>query len=708
MRRVALNAGFATLACAAALLAGALRVRQDANPHHLPDDVLQFWRDYQLAKDADDEEGMDKAVRRNQQRADRTLNLLIDDYSLTPDASMPDELRTLAFSLSRVDGSQRYIDRVRFVLELPADWRPRRSEGLNAQVAGIELFNKAYESKNPADFEAAQAALTPVLQRWTDLGDAEQAVYCLDLLARCEEGRSRPAEQAAFLQQLVDWGGKLNYKDQTVAKARLTLEDLQKSGAATGAAAGGAAAAEAKEPEKEEAPAAGAALLKFEAGSSPVTLTLADDKGEKGVGAVVLPGFATPDQYLLWPQTVVATGDPDPDPFDTLRAVQLKPFGQTMYVQRDGSKFKFDTDGDGKFDLTTAPSSTPQRFELPGPAGKGFYPLMLSVPADREDMFGVSTNYAPQKDSARLRFAAGGALQVEALGAPWKIYDTNLTGVYGDTAVKNWDDGLTAYEVTLPHTWWDTDAVLVGKSKVAIPWSTAMPVGEDFYRAEIGGADGRTLTLQKLALETGLVKLDMATAVAPTYLVLCGTGSLEGAFFNVVPAKKGGTVKVPAGSYTIAGGRIESGKKTSMKMARIYQGTSGPIDVKAGETTTLALGAPYKLKLATTTQEGSGVILGTSIRIFGRGGEEYALLFDDPLQPDVEVHGKANRKIVKGDKMAKAGVEEWQTNETKKDNALWFPKSYVFELPAGETFQVRLTQEKQPLLGGPFDSDWTP
>ena len=110
---------------------------------------------------------------------------------------------------------------------------------------------------------------------------------------------------------------------------------------------------------------------------------------------------------------------------------------------------------------------------------------------------------------------------------------------------------------------------------------------------------------------------------------------------------------------------------------------------------TLALGAPYKLKVGTSTEEGSGVIVGTSIRVFGRAGEEYALLFDDPLQPEVEVRGKGNRKIVKGDKMAKAGVEEWQANETKKDNALWFPKNYVFELPAGfsERLHKRIDEE---------------
>ena len=41
MRRLSLTAGLATLACAAGLLVGALRVAQDSNPHHLPDDVLR-------------------------------------------------------------------------------------------------------------------------------------------------------------------------------------------------------------------------------------------------------------------------------------------------------------------------------------------------------------------------------------------------------------------------------------------------------------------------------------------------------------------------------------------------------------------------------------------------------------------------------------------------------------------------------------------
>ena len=701
MRRRALTVGFGLLLCAAAALAGALRVPQDAKVRKLPEELQQFWRDYTLAKDADDEEGMDKAVRRNHERAVRTLDLLIEDYCTIPKPDMPEELRTLAFTLGRVDGHQRYIDRVRFVLELPADLRPRRSEGIYSMNAAIDLYNKAEESNNPDDWAAALAAFQPVLQRWVDLEDAEQAVICLEYMALCEAARGRTAEQAALLQQLLEQGARLNYKDETVAKARITLEDLTKAGVEASSAA---AAPAASEPAAEAAPAPGGGLHAFEAGSAPIELALRDDKGSKGVGAVSLPGFYQPEQYLLWSRAWVETGAPDA--FDDIRAVQLKPFGAGMTVERDGSKFQFDVNGDGTVDLSAALSNTPQRYELPAPDGKGFYPVMLAIPGDREDMFGVATNSSPSKEGANIRFAVGGALEVDALGSAWKLYDTNLSGVWGDAAAKYGNDGVTAYDPALENIWLETDSVLIGKAKAAIPWSTALPVGEDFYRAEI--KDNRTLTLQKLSLPVGQLKLDAASAVPPSQLVLYGTGPIEGAFFNVVPAKKGGTVTLPAGIYRIASGAIESGKKTSMKFVRIYQGRSTEIEVKPGETTTLAIGAPYKLAVGTATQEGAGIIGGTTIRVFGRAGEEYAMLFDDPLQPDVEVRTQSGKKLVKGDRMARAGVEDYEKNRSTRGVDLWFPVDYAFELPGGESFQVRLTQEKHPLLGGPFDSDWTP
>lgn len=705
MPRAARTAGFGLLLLCASLALGAVRPAQDANPHHLPEELQQFWRDYSMAKEADDEPAMDKAVRRNHDRAVRTLNLLLDDYSLKSSSDLPDELRTLAFSLGRVDGNQRYIDRVRFVLELEPDYRKARSEGLNAMSAAIDLFNKAHESKLPEDWTAALAALTPIRQRWIDVGDTEQSVLCLDMMAKCEEGLGRTAQQAALLQQVVEQGAKLNFKDETVARARITLEDLGKAPGEPSADGGPAAEGEPATPAPEPQP--GDALKKFEAGSAPIVVPLKDDKGSKGVGAVVLPNFSAPEQYLLWPRSFWSATDPQPAPFDANRAVQMRPFGTTMTIERDGTKFKFDTDNDGKVDLTAALSNTPQRFELLAPDGKSIYALMMSVPGDKEDMFGVATNYSPTKEAASIRFAVGGCLDGDALGQAWKVYDANLSGVYGDAAVLYGGDGVTEYDPALENLYFETDAVLIGKAKVAIPWSTALPVGEDFYRAEIG-PDGRTLTLQKLALETGLLKLDMATEVQPTHLVLCGTGAIEGSFFNVVPAKKGGTVKLPVGSYRIASGRIELGKKTSMKVARVYQGTSGAIEVKPGETTTLALGAPYKLLVKTGTQENVGLISGPSLRIFGRAGEEYAMLFDDPLQPQVEVRTKSGKKLVKGDSMARAGVEEYQNNPSGRGVDIWFPAIFGFELPAGESFQVRLTQKTHPLLGGPFDSDWTP
>jgi hypothetical protein len=255
--------------------------------------------------------------------------------------------------------------------------------------------------------------------------------------------------------------------------------------------------------------------------------------------------------------------------------------------------------------------------------------------------------------------------------------------------------------------------VLMGKARVAQPWSTVLPVGEDFYRTTLT-PDGRSLTLRKLNLETGFVKLDSTLPVTPTHVVLQETsGALEGAYINVVPPKKGGLVKVPAGTWAITFGRLEKGAKTSMQQVRIYQGQSTAIEVKPGETTPLPLGGPYRIRVYTKPLEGAKpddktvVVDGRSIRVYGRAGEEYAMFFDEALQPDVEVRTAEGKKHGKAERMRRVGISEWQDNKGD-DNMQWFPLDYPIENPKGEKLQVRLTQKAHPMLGGPFDSDWKP
>ncbi len=83
------------------------------------------------------------------------------------------------------------------------------------------------------------------------------------------------------------------------------------------------------------------------------------------------------------------------------------------------------------------------------------------------------------------------------------------------------------------------------------------------------------------------------------------------------------------------------------------------------------------------------------------------MFFDQPLQPEVEVRTADGRKFGKAEKLRKPEVADWQSN-TGIDNILWFPLDFRIDNPKGEKLQFRVTQKSQPLLGGPFDSDWTP
>jgi hypothetical protein len=376
-----------------------------------------------------------------------------------------------------------------------------------------------------------------------------------------------------------------------------------------------------------------------------------------------------------------------------------------MMLSRDGLKFSLDTDGDGTSDVTFTPTSTPQLIELPAGDGERTYPVMICSPSDRESMFGLDVNYSIQQETARIRFNIGGYVEAKVLGDTWKLFDSNLTGQYGDQ-VENWDDRYTSYDEDLPHIWYDPDSIQIGRSKIAVPFSPVLPIEDAFYRATMA-PDGSQLSLREMNLELGSIKLECATAVQPSHVLVREIAKLEGAIFNVVPTKKGGSVSLPVGSYRLAGGRISNGKKTSMRQARIYAGRSIPFEIKAGETHVLSIGAPYTIESETKVVGERTIVVGRSLRIFGRSGEEFAMLFDEALRPEVDVRTESGKKVQKPEKMRQTDISAWQENRGA-DNILWFPLDMEIEASKDAALVIRLKQKSHGLLGGPFASPETP
>ncbi|MHC4845279.1 MAG: hypothetical protein ACYTCU_03860, partial [Planctomycetota bacterium] len=143
---------------------------------HMPEDLAPFWDKYYPAKVLDDEGEMDKQVRLNPDLAERALELLIDDVCIKDDYELHDELRTLAWSMDRVQGLTRFIERVRFVLDLELLDRRLRRQAVGEFIEGLNLFNAAAEERSEGAWKAALAQFETSRRNFERLGDAEWTI----------------------------------------------------------------------------------------------------------------------------------------------------------------------------------------------------------------------------------------------------------------------------------------------------------------------------------------------------------------------------------------------------------------------------------------------------------------------------------------------------------------------------------------------------
>ena len=702
------------LALLLGLLLASVAGAQDSPPEpSMPERLNPFWSQYWPAKMADDEEKMDRASRLNSDLAEAALDILIDDYSAKPADWLPGELRTLAWSLDRATRGTRYIERVRFVLGLERRDLTARHAAMVQLGDSWAAFNEGVEKKDKELVAEAAAGFSKAAVPFEAIGDAEFASKCWLNAADAQHKLGDEWERAVALQKALAQLAKLPFSDPNADGAKSALDDLVGRGydpdqpKPEGLPGGGGDMGEG-DGSGGAAPTGGApgrTLDSLAPGSKPVTAALEQDVPRKGLAAISFPNTPPLDNFLLWPYSYVKGNGPTP--FDRQRSVFFEPWGRAWDMSRDGAEFSIDTDGDGKPEVSFTPNTSPIRIDVPAPDG-GILPLMVCIPGERESMFSMDLNNSPQPGGARLRFHLASSMDGQVLGEDWKLFDSNLTGRFGDIA-EHWGDGITRSDAELlPTKWYEPDAVLVGKAKTTIPFSPVMPLGDGFARVSCT-PDGKAVTVQPLALETGFVKLDAATKVPPAHVLIReADGKLGNAILDVVPSRKGGTVAVPAGNWRFCFAHIESGAKTSMKNTRAYEGRSKPFAVEPGKTVTLSLGGPYELevlppKVNPPKEEGaepSTVIDFETLRIFGRGGEEWALLFDDPLQPDVELLTADGKKVGKPHKTRRAELEDWQE---RGETVLWFasPFEIVGEKNAA-SLVPKLSQKSHVLLGGPF------
>jgi len=245
----------------------------------------------------------------------------------------------------------------------------------------------------------------------------------------------------------------------------------------------------------------------------------------------------------------------------------------------------------------------------------------------------------------------------------------------------------------------DLDAMVVGKSKVAVPFSDVVRLGDTWTRIKLSDTQGKTLKTRAMSLDSGFVKVDWDGPNPPTSLVVGEVRELQGAYFDVAGKK---AVEVPVGRYQIAIGKIDKGKKTQAQQVWIFKGKSKAFEVKAGETTTLEMGGAYRFEFETENDGRKFTIKGDSILLYDRFDALIGKMAPNILLPEVTIKTETGSTLSKGKEMRIVSTEEFNKGHFRA----YLPQDFEIDKSPSAKCQARLSLKKDKFLGGPFDSEW--
>ena len=370
-----------------------------------------------------------------------------------------------------------------------------------------------------------------------------------------------------------------------------------------------------------------------------------------------------------------------------------------MLMRTGAASASVDLDGDGAGDVDVPLTGSIVPVEMTLGTGDEARPwaFLAAIGQQRDRYQGFDFNLEATLDQLTIYIAPAASIVGEVLGQPIRVLDDNMDGIYGGK-VNYWANiGITSESSGQA----DVDSVFVGKEKSARPWSPLMKLGEDWFHMEI---EGTALTATpESQVETGTLKLDFK-GPKPDYVVVTGQTKWGDCYFDLVPGGKKGT-EVPAGSYYLISGRVSKGKREQvMKALMLPPSKPKGYNLKAGETLTIQLGAPFGFQFDVSDGSANATVNGQSVAVTGRGGESYQRLWNCVVTPEASMR-KAGSK--------KAYVSEQMKTATHQDDLIthgyegaWFP--WDIELPKkkeGEEIEVQLFQKKHKLFGK-IESEW--
>ncbi len=431
------------------------------------------------------------------------------------------------------------------------------------------------------------------------------------------------------------------------------------------------------------------------AGEAEWTTVEMDYRADKrGLGEGVHP--YTVDEFLLWNRTVVVGTEPRNfgDNFEKnvgrFSAYYTETFNrsatQTSLIYPfsfalEDNKITLDFNDDGRVqrDERLKVGSRPTFVELEGLTAKSggtFDYAVEMVDIGPETWFSQANTEFANPGSKAIAYRRSCHFEGEWDGKKLMLVDDNSNANYSDIGA---------------------DTLYVQGEEPAF-FGKIMRINGKLVEVRIPKPTGEEVKIRAFEGETGLVEVEWDGKVDPHCLFI---RDLDGKN-AVLRLDLRDPVEVPVGKYEFYFGWIKDGKSRNQTLAEIRAGRSGSFDVKAGETYTLSLGAPFEYAFSVTAAPEAYFIRGRDLELYGASGELYTRFYGQTILPKVQIKRQG------GGMVGKESMRLIEYNDRVNDpESVWFPKDLeIDKRKAGADAKLEAKFTASSKLLGSIKTDW--
>lgn len=642
----------------------------------------QFEEAWSAALAARDREEMDRALRRYKEAAITAFLDKAGARAASPVAELNRWVDEFVAAWERTFRSRFAANYDRYLQRLDPRLLQSRSELLTKVLPQVNAYHlQCVQKPDAADWNRLQRSALDLIRGLEPVGDKYFLAFAWNILANSyntaynEHGDDHKAleayEKAMELRKQLDLT-----KDRFFVEVKRVAADVRARLGIPDPETGVVAAPKVAPEEIQPAEGAEWELIPLEAGY------------ERKPGSVEHPCDLAVSARPSWPMLGIgAPGSSAEVPFVQPK-VTLKRVGPTKFVLEAGAG------PSQEFRLSPKPVVVPYtRRHDDGSTSE--HALMLAGGSQQDPFQGITLNLEISDKGGNVFYRTAATREARTPAGRLVLYDLNLDGSFGwDELKQGGAHGLP--EGLFPFRY---DAVTLGKARHSTVFSRWIPDAKGkWYELSMDEHQrAGNLKLREAAPRLGTVKVEFG-GVRGLHLasaVLVSTLRQTKGLRVDLMYRQGKPVQIPIGRYQFEQGLLAGRKGES---ALIFPPAGAPlyVEVEEGKSTTLALGAPFRLAADARVEGNQLTVVGRSVHVVGKAGERYYRLVGAPLF-DVQVFVKGGASGVLKATTLEDTNREW--------GRLYYPADAVVPVRTGSTPEWRLRLRKHPWFGD-LDSDW--